>query len=86
MTNGVHNQDSNNALVFFFNLNYLLKCTFFIFLTMKIFRVNCYNVIDAQAPFGGFKMSGNGRELGEYGLQAYTEVKSVIVKVPSKNS
>lgn len=31
-------------------------------------------------------MSGNGRELGEYGLQAYTEVKTVIVKVPSKNS
>ncbi|XP_054258453.1 aldehyde dehydrogenase, mitochondrial isoform X1 [Macrosteles quadrilineatus] len=48
--------------------------------------VNCYNVIEAQAPFGGFKMSGNGRELGEYGLQAYTEVKTVIVKVPSKNS
>ncbi|KAG8248407.1 Aldehyde dehydrogenase, mitochondrial [Homalodisca vitripennis] len=48
--------------------------------------VNCYNVLEAQAPFGGFKMSGNGRELGEYGLQAYTEVKTVIVKIPSKNS
>lgn len=30
-----------------------------------------------QAPFGGFKMSGIGRELGEYGLQAYTEIKTV---------
>lgn len=48
--------------------------------------VNCYNVIEAQAPFGGYKMSGNGRELGEYGLEAYTEVKTVIVKVPIKNS
>ncbi|NXX16480.1 AL1A3 dehydrogenase, partial [Podargus strigoides] len=25
--------------------------------------INCYNVLYAQAPFGGFKMSGNGREL-----------------------
>lgn len=48
--------------------------------------VNCYNVLGAQSPFGGFKMSGNGRELGEYGLEAYTEVKSVIVKIPQKNS
>ncbi|KDR23477.1 aldehyde dehydrogenase, mitochondrial [Zootermopsis nevadensis] len=48
--------------------------------------VNCYNVLGSQAPFGGFKMSGNGREMGEYGLEAYTEVKSVIVKVPQKNS
>ncbi|PNF20742.1 Aldehyde dehydrogenase, mitochondrial [Cryptotermes secundus] len=48
--------------------------------------VNCYNVLGSQTPFGGFKMSGNGRELGEYGLEAYTEVKSVIVKIPQKNS
>jgi len=41
------------------------------------FRVNCYDVFDACSPFGGFKMSGNGRELGEYGLESYTEVKSV---------
>ena len=37
--------------------------------------VNCYNVLDTRAPFGGFKQSGIGRELGEYGLQQYTEVK-----------
>jgi aldehyde dehydrogenase (NAD+) len=43
--------------------------------------VNCYNVLDTRAPFGGFKESGNGRELGEYGLQEYTEVKTVIVKL-----
>ncbi|KAI5693827.1 hypothetical protein M8J75_006300 [Diaphorina citri] len=39
-----------------------------------------------QAPFGGYKMSGFGREMSEYGLSQYTEVKSVIVKVPAKNS
>jgi len=48
--------------------------------------VNCYDVLESQTPFGGFKQSGMGRELGEYGLQAYTEVKSVIMKVPQKNS
>jgi len=41
--------------------------------------VNCYDVFDAAAPFGGFKQSGMGRELGEYGLQQYTEVKTVTV-------
>lgn len=46
--------------------------------------VNTYNVLNAQSPFGGFKMSGIGRELGEYGLQQYTEVKSVIIKTPTK--
>jgi aldehyde dehydrogenase (NAD+) len=41
--------------------------------------VNCYDVFDAAAPFGGFKQSGIGRELGEYGLANYTEVKTVTV-------
>ncbi len=41
--------------------------------------VNCYDVFDAAAPFGGFKMSGIGRELGEYALRNYTEVKTVTV-------
>jgi aldehyde dehydrogenase (NAD+) len=43
--------------------------------------VNCYNVLDTRAPFGGFKQSGIGRELGEYGLQQYTEVKTVTMKL-----
>src|ERR1700748_352380 len=42
---------------------------------------SCYDVFDAAAPFGGFKQSGIGRENGEYGLQQYTEVKTVTVKL-----
>lgn len=48
--------------------------------------VNTYNVLGSQAPFGGYKQSGHGRENSEYGLQNYTEVKSVITRIPHKNS
>ncbi len=43
--------------------------------------VNCYDVFDAAAPFGGFKQSGIGRELGEAGLANYTELKTVTVSL-----
>ena len=43
--------------------------------------VNCFDVFDAAAPFGGYKQSGIGREMGEYALQQYTEVKTVTIKV-----
>ncbi len=43
--------------------------------------VNCYDVFDAAAPFGGYKQSGLGRELGEYGLMNYLEVKTVTIKL-----
>ena len=43
--------------------------------------VNCYDVFDAAAPFGGFKMSGMGRELGEAALNNYTELKTVTVSL-----
>uniref|UniRef100_A0A669B6D0 aldehyde dehydrogenase (NAD(+)) n=1 Tax=Oreochromis niloticus TaxID=8128 RepID=A0A669B6D0_ORENI len=46
--------------------------------------INCYDVFGAQAPFGGYKASGVGRELGQYGLDNYTEVKTVNT-VPIKN-
>uniref|UniRef100_A0A665THM9 Aldehyde dehydrogenase domain-containing protein n=1 Tax=Echeneis naucrates TaxID=173247 RepID=A0A665THM9_ECHNA len=43
--------------------------------------VNCYNALHAQMPFGGYKMSGIGRELGEYALAEYSEVKAVTIKL-----
>ncbi len=43
--------------------------------------VNCYDVFDAAAPFGGFKMSGIGRELGAAALANYTESKTVTVNL-----
>ncbi|MEZ6056893.1 MAG: aldehyde dehydrogenase family protein [Planctomycetaceae bacterium] len=43
--------------------------------------INCYDVFDAAAPFGGFKQSGLGRELGSAGLQAYTELKTVTMNL-----
>uniref|UniRef100_A0A0B6Z5J3 Omega-crystallin n=1 Tax=Arion vulgaris TaxID=1028688 RepID=A0A0B6Z5J3_9EUPU len=46
--------------------------------------VNDHNHVAPQSPFGGFKMSGLGRELGEYGLQNYVEVKHVVVKLGRK--
>ena len=39
---------------------------------------NCYNVFAANLPFGGYKDSGIGRELGEEGLNNYLETKTVI--------
>jgi phenylacetaldehyde dehydrogenase len=39
--------------------------------------INCYNVFDASLPFGGYKQSGWGREMGHEVLNNYTEVKAV---------
>ncbi len=41
--------------------------------------INTYNVYDAAAPFGGYKQSGFGRELGAHALEHYTQVKTVWV-------
>nr|AOD75396.1 aldehyde dehydrogenase-like protein [Tyrophagus putrescentiae] len=43
--------------------------------------VNCYDHTVVQTPFGGFKQSGHGRELGEEGLHGYCEVKTVTIKL-----
>ena len=43
--------------------------------------INCYNIFDATLPFGGYKQSGWGREMGKEVLEHYTEVKSIVVKV-----
>jgi len=43
--------------------------------------VNCYHIVDTTTPFGGFKMSGQGRENGEAALDHYTETKTVTIKL-----
>jgi acyl-CoA reductase-like NAD-dependent aldehyde dehydrogenase len=43
--------------------------------------VNCYNQLDPISPFGGYKQSGFGRELGKYAIDLYTQVKSVWMKL-----
>uniref|UniRef100_A0A8C7QTX6 Aldehyde dehydrogenase 1 family, member A2 n=1 Tax=Oncorhynchus mykiss TaxID=8022 RepID=A0A8C7QTX6_ONCMY len=48
--------------------------------------INCFNALSTQCPFGGYKMSGNGRELGDCGLKEYSEVKTITIKISAKNS
>ncbi|XP_029663327.1 retinal dehydrogenase 1 [Formica exsecta] len=47
--------------------------------------INCYDAITPQTPFGGFKQSGIGRELGEEGLKEYLEIKTISIKVTRNN-
>ena len=42
--------------------------------------VNCYQVMDPAVPFGGYKMSGYGRESGAEHLQEYLQTKAVWIK------
>jgi aldehyde dehydrogenase (NAD+) len=64
-------------------------CTRDVGLAMRMVRdlragtvwVNCYDVFSCTAPFGGFKQSGLGRELGEYALELYSEVKTVYIPI-----
>jgi acyl-CoA reductase-like NAD-dependent aldehyde dehydrogenase len=43
--------------------------------------INAYNVYDSASPFGGYKQSGYGRDLGRHALEQYTQVKSVWVNL-----
>ena len=43
--------------------------------------INCYNIFDAALPFGGYKQSGWGREMGKDVLELYTEVKAVCTRL-----
>ncbi|MCP9495355.1 MAG: aldehyde dehydrogenase family protein [Pyrinomonadaceae bacterium MAG19_C2-C3] len=43
--------------------------------------INCYNVFDAALPFGGYKQSGWGREMGHDALELYTQKKAVCIRL-----
>ncbi|PYH48330.1 aldehyde dehydrogenase family protein [Aspergillus saccharolyticus JOP 1030-1] len=66
---GIHTKDINTALRV---ANQLRAGTVW---------VNSYNLIDTQVPFGGFKESGIGRELGSYALENYTQIKAVSFRL-----
>jgi phenylacetaldehyde dehydrogenase len=43
--------------------------------------INCYGALDPISPFGGYKQSGFGRELGKHAIDLYTQIKSVYAKL-----
>ncbi|MDT7809054.1 MAG: hypothetical protein QOJ70_2867 [Acidobacteriota bacterium] len=46
--------------------------------------INTYNMFNAASPFGGYKQSGYGREMGKHALEMYTHIKSVWVDLSGK--
>ncbi|CAL8101698.1 unnamed protein product [Calicophoron daubneyi] len=50
------------------------------------FWINCYCMVCAQNPFGGYKMSGIGREMGKYGLEEYLQTKVISMPISHKIS
>ena len=53
-------------------------------LKLRAGQVSLNGVGDMTAPFGGYKMSGNGREWGEYALHEFLEIKAVTGYVPAQ--
>jgi phenylacetaldehyde dehydrogenase len=43
--------------------------------------VNCHNIFDDAVPFGDYKRSGFGREVGIHALGKYTQVKNIIIQI-----
>jgi phenylacetaldehyde dehydrogenase len=43
--------------------------------------INCYNIFDAALPFGGYKQSGWGREMGHDALNLYTQTKAICTRL-----
>jgi acyl-CoA reductase-like NAD-dependent aldehyde dehydrogenase len=48
--------------------------------------INSYNVVTSEAPFGGFKQSGFGREMGPHAVELYTEVKQVYLALADETA
>ncbi|ESZ92839.1 aldehyde dehydrogenase [Sclerotinia borealis F-4128] len=69
LASGIHTQNLNTAL----RVSNALKA--------GTVWVNCYNMLHHQVPFGGYKESGIGRELGEAALSNYTQTKSVRIRL-----
>jgi len=46
--------------------------------------INTFNMFNAASPFGGYKQSGYGREMGKHALDLYTQIKSVWVDLSGK--
>jgi acyl-CoA reductase-like NAD-dependent aldehyde dehydrogenase len=46
--------------------------------------INTYNMVNSASPFGGYKQSGYGREMGKHALEMYTQVKSVWVDLSGR--
>ncbi len=47
--------------------------------------INCYNPAFSEAPWGGYKMSGIGRELGIHGLEEYQELKQININLSTES-
>ena len=65
--------------VFTSNVSRALRCA--TLLDSGVVGVNCVSYVNMQAPFGGRKQSGIGREFGEYVLRAYTEPKTILINM-----